>query len=701
MDKNKESKLRNITKEDIQQILEDHEKWLDPNNKDGRRANLRNANLKKFDFRNKNLKKANFEGANLKGARFDDADLQHARLVYTDCQNTNFQNANLQNANFQNANLSGADVTKANLSHSTFQDTDCTVVKGLSKARLIYADLSGAKGLLETEFAGKDLTGTKLPENLHEFKSLQIIEETSKNARNIFFAMLLGCVYSLLTVATTTDVALLTNTASSPLPIIGTEIPIAWFYWVAPFVLLCLYLYLHFYLYNLWKDLADLPAIFPDGNSLERIVYPWLLTCIVCRHVELLKGRSYMAHMKEWITIFLAWWAVPLTFVVFWLRYLLRHEWRGTLLHIGLINFSFILAFLFYGVAAHVLRRKRDNSSSSQFARRSERIGFVIVSSAIVIAIFGIFSHAAIHGTRSQLIEVGVRQPPNFYMLLPLAMEKIGFCPFANFQEKDVSTKPEDYYRITDDEKLIHSVKGANLKNRNLTFADMQKAFLVIADLRSANLQNANLRNANLQNADFRNANLQNVNLQNAVLQNADLRRTNLQNAVLKEAKLQHANLMDANLPFIDLEEANLQKARIVNANLLRADLYGADLREADLEDADLREAYLGGANLQKAILVGASLIDANLNDANLQETDLSYANLQKAWLSGVNLQKAKFESADLQYAVMSGTDLRYTDLSGCKNLTQEQLHYSCGNEATKLPEGLTIKNCVEEKNDN
>jgi hypothetical protein len=49
-------------------------------------------------------------------------------------------------------------------------------------------------------------------------------------------------VYSWLTIATTTDVRLVTNSASSPLPIIGTEIPVVGFYW-APALLLAMYLY--------------------------------------------------------------------------------------------------------------------------------------------------------------------------------------------------------------------------------------------------------------------------------------------------------------------------------------------------------------------------------------------------------------------------------------------------------------------------
>ena len=77
--------------------------------------------------------------------------------------------------------------------------------------------------------------------------------------------MLLGCVYAWLTIATTTDARLLTNSASSPLPIIQTEIPIALFYLAAPLLLVSFYVYLHLYLQSMWRGLATLPARFPSA----------------------------------------------------------------------------------------------------------------------------------------------------------------------------------------------------------------------------------------------------------------------------------------------------------------------------------------------------------------------------------------------------------------------------------------------------
>ena len=78
-------------------------------------------------------------------------------------------------------------------------------------------------GLRTEQLAGADLTGAKLPEQLKKlYDSLENVKGISESARKIFLAVLAGCLYCWLTIATTTDVNLITNRNSSPLPIIQT-----------------------------------------------------------------------------------------------------------------------------------------------------------------------------------------------------------------------------------------------------------------------------------------------------------------------------------------------------------------------------------------------------------------------------------------------------------------------------------------------
>ena len=86
------------------------------------------------------------------------------------------------------------------------------------------------EGLLPEHLAGADLTGAKLPDEIEKFPALDQVAAISSEARKIFIGLLAACVYSWLVIGTTTDVALILNTASSPLPIINTPIPIAGFY---------------------------------------------------------------------------------------------------------------------------------------------------------------------------------------------------------------------------------------------------------------------------------------------------------------------------------------------------------------------------------------------------------------------------------------------------------------------------------------
>lgn len=188
------------------------------------------------------------------------------------------------------------------------------------------ANLENTNFLLTSQLGGADVTGAKLPEPIAEFKGLETIAEATSNAQKLFVAMLGGCLYSWLTIGTTKDAALLTNSASSPLPIIGTALPIVGFYLVAPVLLSALYFYFHLNMQRIWEALADLPAVFPDGRSLDKRADPWLLNGLVSAHfVRLRRERPALSRLQQGLSISLAWWVVPLTLLVFWARFLARH----------------------------------------------------------------------------------------------------------------------------------------------------------------------------------------------------------------------------------------------------------------------------------------------------------------------------------------------------------------------------------------
>ena len=598
-DKPEKPPLRKISDDELQTILGEHKKWLETERSLGKRADFSEANLKQAGFFgetsldevdlseaffiNTDLRGAWIRGTNLHGARLIDSDCRDAELLQSDLQGArilrvDLRKARLRETNLSNARLSDCKFDCADLSRCNLSGADIRDATGLAEAILNDCNFEGATGLKGTEFARADITGARLPADIREFKSLKVVEEISKNARKIFLAMLLGCAYALLTIATTTDARLLTNSASSPLPIIRTEIPIAYFYLAAPFILIGLFVYLHLYLQRLWEGLSKLPAIFEDGKRLDERAYPWLLNGLVRRHFEKLKkGRSLMAHLEEYASIFLAWWVLPLTLGAFWYRYLWKHDWTGTFLHVGLIVLSVTGAILFYRSHARTLRgSERITFPWLRFYRDRRTYQTLAVAVVGIALVFGSFG--AIEGL--------------------VFTDNDGNAPCwarADLREAQLSIKPANYWSL-DPAVRDSAVMGANLKDADLRYARLGSAFLVNADLRYTDLRQSWLLSANLTGADLLRA-----NLTETVLADADLTGANLEQADLAGAFIGAANLTTANL-----EATNLTGAILTDANLS-----DASLKSANLTNASLSGTVLWGANLESASLIGADLRSA------------------------------------------------------------------------------------------
>ena len=509
-DEEERPKLREVSAEKLKDILAAHERWLRSDRKRRRPRGFFKADLRKRNLRNAKLAGAFIPKANLEGADLHGVDLQGATLSRTVLKNANLFHANLRYCNLHNA------------------------------------DLTDAKALTADQLAGGDLTGAKLPDDIAKFEALGHVTEISKHARNIFLATIGGCVFSWLTIATTTDVALLTNTASTPLPIIQTKVPIAGFYWAAPAILLALYFYLHFYLQSLWEGLASLPAIFPDGRTLDERAYPWLMTSLVREFVPLLtKERRPFTSLKAGISISIAWGLVPFTFVWFWLRYLPRHDWPWTIWHILLIVVAAGFGAVAFQTALATLRgklRKRQVEATTSIWEhwkrklrslphyRPDRMTAIVTAVTVVLTVS--VSLGAIEGTPG-----GPNRDPRTWT--PALFEFVGYRTHADLIETEVSTRPQDWWRADEKQEIeLKGIRGAKLRKRDLRRAAARGAFLAKADLRETNLQQADLEGANLQKANLQGANLREINLQGAYLFLADLQGADLQGANLQGANL-------------------------------------------------------------------------------------------------------------------------------------------------------------------
>jgi uncharacterized protein YjbI with pentapeptide repeats len=496
-------------------------------------------------------------------------DFAGAKLVNADLSRADLRNVNLADADLTGANLEQADLTEANLQGATLRRSQ------LHKANLENADLSRAVGLLPTQIAGANLAGARLPEKFDDFDGLRAVEEEAKNARTLFFTTLLSCVYGWLTIAGTSDVLLLTNSASSPLPIIGASIPIVSFYVVGPLILLLLYVYLQLHLQRLWERLAELPALFPDGRSLGTCAYPWLLTGLVYSYSPYLKERRPpLSRLQSAVSIGIAWWLVPLTIAMFWLRYLRRHDWMGTTLHIVVLVAAIAAAVMFYRLAVSTLRGQRRNHPPAEYRFFQVATYLRALWIALLAAAISIVSLGAIEGVppeyelsegEQSLIQADAKAT-DLRRWVPQLLQVFGIKSFADLREVDVSAKLPNWKGQQEDE--INSIKRGRLRGANLRFADATRAFLVGADLSRANLQGIYLFQANLRRADLAWA-----DLKESFAYEADLQGANLQNVDLRGADLSGANLSGANLKGARLDQANLE-----NSNLNKTNLSGTSL---------------------------------------------------------------------------------------------------------------------------
>lgn len=249
--------------------------------------------------------------------------------------------------------------------------------------------------------------------------------------------------------------------------------------------------------------------------------------------------------------------------------------------------------------------------------------------------------------------------------------------------------------------RVFPQLKGADLRNTNLSSINIRNIHLSAADLRGTNLSGSDLSQADLSLAKLNKANLSRAilngtNLSGAILNNANLSNANLHGADLRcadlrKANLKQSNLLSAKMRRADLQNADMREARLGSASLIGSNLKGADLRNADLQYADLSEANLSEANLSNANLSGADLRDANFFNANLTKANLNRANLERSNLQGATLQNASLRGAKLTRATLSeanlaGADLSRADLKGGNlsgaNLSDALLRHATLNQA-------------------
>jgi uncharacterized protein YjbI with pentapeptide repeats len=675
--------LAEIGVSDLVISIRNHSDWVragQPLNQLDRQLNLKKTLLpEKANFRGKSLAQAIFVEACSKGADFTEADLT--------------------GANFRRADLTGTLFVGANCTNTDF-----------TESKLRDADLTGCHGLNMANLAGADLTGAIPPIAIAGFKMLDNVADSAKQAQTLFITLLAACTYSWLTISSTKDVDLLSNSTTSPLPILSTAIPIAGFYFVVPILLVLLFDYFHIALLRLWEMLGDLPAIFPEGVPLDKRTSPWLLSGLIRSNLLILKSQTPpLANLQAFVSMLLAYWTVPITLVWYWIRYLPRHEWVGSSLHEGLILLCIGLALLFSSLSRAVLARRKtvhclyiwmapaailllgdlvavivsglglDKSSRSILEAISPQpfLPQDVRGGAVALALLCVFLGAGLDllvrhhlyydvpPTRPEIL----RRLAVPIVAVAVVTSVLGVMTFGSIEA--IRSEHPAY----DARRWVHKVWRvfgfdvfANLSDVDVSHNTPKAGDATVK--RAA----ARFNKANLAYSTVHKAYLEDVTFANAVLPHSDLSYAHLRDADFSFADLHGSSLEYADLTGTNLSDANLAKTHMTVARgLLAGQVRLARAWQLSALPIDLYRSFeLTGPLLRPSIFSTLTSLRPRVFD--LQDLDLSRISLK-----GIDLRLAVLKGANLAESDVTGAKIFNTDFRGALNLTVDQIRSMSG----------------------
>jgi uncharacterized protein YjbI with pentapeptide repeats len=527
------------------------------------------------------------------------------RTVGTALVGVDLSGEDLRGIDFRDADLSEARLVNTKLADAQFEG-----------ARLAHADLTGATGLVGGQFARADLTGATLPPGIR-FSAFETANEVAEGTGKLFLTALLVCAYSWLTINSTLDAKLLTDTAVSKLPILNAEIPIVNFYVLVPLAMVGVAIVAMLQAQRLWAAVAAAPAVLPDGTAMTDRASTWLIGAWVAERLARPAARTALGRWQARVTLLIGWWLAPLTVVWFWERYLHRHDWVGTSLQIVALTLGCTAAVAFLILAEQTVPRPGTRGAEDPGRPTNTRRTYLpaaLVAAGVPI-VFGAISYYAITGiyrgidptasagqTSQARPALGLeRTEPALHARVPQWMEQFGVRPVAQLSESEVSTRLAA--SGVADTAPEAKAAGARLIGADLRFAAAERVYLALADLRRADLLGADL-----WGADLRGANLTGASLVGALLYGADLRRVRasavpiaarpdsggaeIDTLLCERALFTAANLRYARMSYGDFRGATFDDALLQGTRFAKARLQHASFIGADLDGADFREAY-------------------------------------------------------------------------------------------------------------
>lgn len=258
------------------------------------------------------------------------------------------------------------------------------------------------------------------------------------------------------------------------------------------------------------------------------------------------------------------------------------------------------------------------------------------------------------------------------------------------FKDLHLQNQSFDYTMLQTGDLQTTNLKGAILRNWDLTGRNLEAADLQVAILEGANLENSNLVGANLLGADLRQASLKGGNLEKAEFNYANLSNSNLSmcrfndtdlrsailnfsdfsgakinNTLFKEgkaclAKFQGAVILNTGFNGSDMQESNFSDAKVENCDISNAILDKADMSEGFFTDVQFDGTFFNDANLQ-----GAVFKNCHCNGGTFRRTDFRFSQIDSGDYSESIFREINVENANFKSTLFQGVSFYDCKLQG------------------------------------
>jgi uncharacterized protein YjbI with pentapeptide repeats len=636
-----ESERKKLTKDEMRTLLGPLAQ--DPNH----RIKLHNAEINTGELRDVQLElglgtelslyRAEFTLVTFTGSVFPWKTLRNCSFTgclfeKSEARQTDFCGSGFHLTVFENCNLSRAVFWSVSFQDIRFPGTV-----------LFGADFRHSSGLIPRDVASSDLTGCFFPPGFDLDTGLKEVNILATAARKLLFALLLVCGYCWLAVLTTPDSAVVSNSVTLRLPIVGSDIKVGWFYIVAPLFIVGIQGYFYLVSSDIWRLLGFLPAAFQDGTPTRLRLYPWLPA--KTHHADLLSVIRNQAprvpNLPSIAAAFLIWGIGPVTVVLFAIRYFRSGDWLGLWIVVLAAVATVLMTSMSIGSCSASMCSR--SAGRREFLSMYNRTWFLFFwPTALLCVLFIVLSSLGLPGissidcSRADLraarlsgLELNSTPPPRFVEADLAAADLRG----AILYEPDFSYANLDSARLDSASLLGAELRGTSFHGTHCNFIDID-----FADFTGAFLQRSSFRNASLRGVDFTNSTILEVDFENADLRETMFRSAkiaywkyssypnswtgaNLQGADFRECRAGGSPRITAasNWLLAYFDQPQYVSDRLLadhNERLDSLDLSGYNLSGINLTNADLRDFDLSGCNFIGTILKDADLCGANLSGA-------------------------------------------------------------------------------------